>query len=134
VQFLFSVVNAEENPFFSLMFLQTIAFVLVGVAFYWLVLRYVVRVHTDASTTPDDAYAPATHAPPATKATTYTQETYESKHQPPVHTTNTPDDEHATQSNPTDAGHTNTPDDEHATQSNPTDAGHTNTTSESVGD
>jgi len=84
VQFLFSVVNADENPFFSVMFLQTIAFVVLGVVFYWLVLRYVVRVHTDASATPDDAYSPATHAPPATN------ETYEGKHHPqPVRATTT---------------------------------------------
>jgi ABC-type nickel/cobalt efflux system permease component RcnA len=74
VQFLFSVVSPEENPFFSILFLQTIAFVLVGVTFYWLVFRYVVRVHTDASATPDVAYSPATYTP--TKAT---NETYENE-------------------------------------------------------
>lgn len=92
VQFLFSVVNADENPFFSVMFLQTIAFVLIGVAFYWLVLRYVVRVHTDTSAKPDDAYSPATHTLSATKATKTTKETYESTHELPEHTINTTTD------------------------------------------
>ena len=61
VQFLFSVANAEDNPFFSVMFLQTIAFVVLGVLFYWLVVRYLVRVDTDASSPPDRTYSPATH-------------------------------------------------------------------------
>lgn len=62
VQFLFSVANAEDNPFFSVMFLQTIAFVVLGVLFYWLVVRYLVRVDTDASLPPDRTYSPATHS------------------------------------------------------------------------
>lgn len=63
VQFLFSVVNAAENPFFSVMFLQTIAFVVLGVMFYWLVVRYLVRVDTDGNQPADESYSPATYQP-----------------------------------------------------------------------
>ena len=71
VQFLFSVVNAAENPFFSVMFLQTIAFVVLGVLFYWLVVRYLVRVDidtdidtdTDTDKPANGSYSPATYQP-----------------------------------------------------------------------
>ena len=46
VQFLFNVAHPSENPFFSLIFFQTISFVLIGVAFYWLVMQYLVRFTT----------------------------------------------------------------------------------------
>jgi hypothetical protein len=67
VQFLFMVANPVENPFFSLAFLQTISFVVVGVLFYWLVVQYMVRFRT----TDGDhlsIYSPATHTPNADAA------------------------------------------------------------------
>jgi cytoskeletal protein RodZ len=66
VQFLFSIVNSQENPFFSVLFLQTISFVVMGVLFYWLVLSYIIQIKTDTPTpeNTDQAYSPATHTPP----------------------------------------------------------------------
>ena len=66
VQFLFSVVNGQDNPFFSLLFFQTISFVIMGVLFYWLVLSYVIGIKTDTLASETDtarAYSPATHDP-----------------------------------------------------------------------
>ena len=73
VQFLFSVVNGQENPFFSMVFFQTISFVIMGVLFYWLVLSYVINIKTDDMTAGSGidptvhehapSYSPATHHP-----------------------------------------------------------------------
>jgi hypothetical protein len=64
VQFLFMVANPVENPFFSVAFLQTISFVVVGVMFYWLVAQYVVRFRT-TDNNHISVYSPATHTPNA---------------------------------------------------------------------
>ena len=65
VQFLFNVVHPKENPFFSVIFLQTISFVLIGVAFYWLVVHYFVQftVEDDEHVKYLPTYNPATHTP-----------------------------------------------------------------------
>ncbi len=65
VQFLFNVVHPKENPFFSVIFLQTISFVLIGVAFYWLVVHYFVQfiVEDDEHVKHLPTYNPAAHTP-----------------------------------------------------------------------
>ena len=64
VQFLFNVVHPSENPFFSMIFLQTISFVLIGVAFYWLVVHYLVAFEdktADNAVKIANSYNPALH-------------------------------------------------------------------------
>lgn len=65
VQFLFNVVHPSENPFFSTLFFQTLCFVLIGVAFYWLVVHYLIRFTTDMDGEPKDTptYNPALYTP-----------------------------------------------------------------------
>ena len=69
VQFLFYVVHPGENPFFSLLFLQTISFVVIGVIFYWLVVQYLFdfiideRELTNATEKTANRYNPALHTP-----------------------------------------------------------------------
>jgi hypothetical protein len=38
-QFLFYATNSKENPFFSEFFLQTMLYLLIGVVFYWIIIR-----------------------------------------------------------------------------------------------
>lgn len=66
VQFLFAVVNAKENPFFSMLFLQTIMFVVIGVLFYWLIVQYLVQFKVSNNQKPSNTYSPATYQPLAT--------------------------------------------------------------------
>ena len=63
VQFLFAVVNAKENPFFSTLFLQTIMFVVIGVLFYWLIVQYLVQFKVSDNQKPSNTYSPATYQP-----------------------------------------------------------------------
>ena len=63
VQFLFAVVNAKENPFFSLLFLQTIMFVIIGVLFYWLIVQYLIQFEVSDNQKPSNTYSPATYKP-----------------------------------------------------------------------
>ena len=41
-QFLFYATNSTQNPFFSLIFLQTLSYILIGILVYWLVIRRIV--------------------------------------------------------------------------------------------
>lgn len=63
VQFLFAVVNAKENPFFSTLFLQTIMFVIIGVLFYWLIVQYLVQFKVSDNQKTFNTYSPATYQP-----------------------------------------------------------------------
>ena len=63
VQFLFAVVNAKENPFFSTLFLQTIMFVVIGVLFYWLIVQYLVQFKVSDNQKLSNTYSPATYQP-----------------------------------------------------------------------
>ena len=63
VQFLFAVVNATENPFFSVLFLQTIMFVVIGVLFYWLIVHYLIQFKVSNNQKPSNTYSPATYRP-----------------------------------------------------------------------
>ena len=64
VQFLFNVAHPRENPFFSTVFFQTISFVLIGVAFYWLVVHYLIEFKSDGTYHSSmNKYTPATHTP-----------------------------------------------------------------------
>ena len=68
VQFLFAVVNAKENPFFSTVFLQTIMFVVIGVLFYWLIVQYLVQFKVSDNQKPSNTYSPATYQPMTSSA------------------------------------------------------------------
>lgn len=97
VQFLFSLVNATENPFFSVMFLQTIAFVVIGVLFYWLVVRYLVRVDTDIAQPADESYSPATYQPHEPWTNRADDDSHIDPHRhPPSHSTSNQDEEEPT--------------------------------------
>ena len=41
-QLLFYFTNSSQNPFFSLIFLQTLSYILIGILVYWLVIRRIV--------------------------------------------------------------------------------------------
>ena len=69
VQFLFAVVNAKENPFFSILFLQTIMFVVIGVLFYWLIVQYLIQFEISDNRKPSNTYSPATYKPLTTPDT-----------------------------------------------------------------
>ena len=45
-QYMFYMVNSEANPFFSVMFLQTICFLLLGVLVYWLIITKLFSIET----------------------------------------------------------------------------------------
>lgn len=45
-QYMFYMVNSEANPFFSVMFVQTICFLLLGVLVYWLIVTKLFSIET----------------------------------------------------------------------------------------
>ena len=45
-QFMFYMTNAAENPMFSVMFVQTVCFLLLGVLVYWLIVHKLFRIET----------------------------------------------------------------------------------------
>lgn len=45
-QFMFYMTNAAENPMFSVMFVQTLCFLLLGVLVYWLIIQKLLRIET----------------------------------------------------------------------------------------
>ena len=54
-QLMFYFSNPLENPFWSPMFVQTLAFILIGVLAYWLVFRHVVSVVPTGNETPSSS-------------------------------------------------------------------------------
>ena len=49
-QILFYISNPIENPFWSLPFIQTIFFLLIGVIVYWLIIRNIITIHPSSAT------------------------------------------------------------------------------------
>jgi len=50
-QILFYIANPIENPFWSVPFIQTIFFLLIGVLVYWLIIRKIVTFHPSSAST-----------------------------------------------------------------------------------